>query len=114
MVRNKEQEIVSGISPRAFSFSTVLLDGLRRGGIDHAAYADLPPISQQSTRILLVFWQTLLEIGPSGFEALPRHVSETLPFSSERLALSARWASRYCKSYEAVRRLLPSCKCGSY
>ncbi len=88
MVRNKEQEIVSGINAWSLSFSTVLLDGLRRGGIDHAAYADLPPISQQSTRILLVFWQTLLEIGPSGFEVLPRHVSETLPFSKGRLALS--------------------------
>ncbi len=64
-----------------------MLDGLWRGGIDHAAYADLSPISKQSTRILLVFLQNLLEIGPSGFEVFPRHVSGTLPFSSERPAV---------------------------
>ncbi len=69
MVRNKEQEIVSGINAWSLSLSTVLLDVLGRGGIDHAAYANPSPISQQPTRILLVFGQTSLEIGPSGNEA---------------------------------------------
>jgi len=103
------RKIVSGINAWSLSVSTVLFDGLGRGGIDHAAYADLSPISKQRTRILLFFWQTLLELGPSGFEVLPRYVSGTLPFSSERLALSGRWVSGYCKSYEAVRRLILTC-----
>jgi len=96
----------------SLSVSTVLLDALGRGVIDHAAYADLSPISQQTKRILLVFLKTILEIGPGGLEVFPRHVSESLPFSSERLALSARWVSGYCKSYGDVPRLLLSYLCG--
>ena len=72
----------------SLSVSTVLLDALGRGVIDHAAYADLSPISQQTKRILLVFLQTFLEIGPSGLEVLARRVSATLPFSKGCLALS--------------------------
>ncbi len=74
-----QQEIVSGINAWSLSVSTVLLATLGRGGIDHAAYADLSPISQQTKRILLVFLKTFLEIGPGGLEVFPRHVSESLP-----------------------------------
>ena len=63
----------------SLSVSTVLLDALGRGVIDHAAYADLSPISQQTKRILLVFLKTFLEMGPGGLEVFPRHVSESLP-----------------------------------
>ncbi len=92
----------------SFSFSTVLLDAPGHGQIDHAACAGLSPISQRTKRILLVFRQTFFEISPGRLEVLLRQISESLPFSKERLALSARWVSGYCKSYESVRRLLPS------
>ena len=58
----------SGINAWYLSVSTVLLATLGRGGVDHAAYADLSPNSQQSTRILLVFRQTFLEIIPGRLE----------------------------------------------
>jgi len=72
-VLGQKSDSNTGISP--WSFSAVLLATLDRGGIDHAAYADLSPISQQPTRILLVFRQTFLGLDPSEFEVLPRHLS---------------------------------------
>ncbi len=63
-----QQEIVSGLNAWYLSVSTVLLDALGHGEIDHVAYVNPSPISQQRTRILLVFGQTFLKIGPGRLE----------------------------------------------
>jgi len=42
-----QQEIVSGINAWHLSVSTVLLDALGHGEIDHAAYLDFSPRSKQ-------------------------------------------------------------------
>ncbi len=62
-----EPRLING-NVYSFSFSTVFVDALGHGGIDHAVYAGLAPISQQTTEILLVFRQTFPDLDPGGIE----------------------------------------------